>query len=155
MQGTQETRIWSWVGKIPWSRKRQPTPVLLPEKHHRPEPGGLQFMGSQNIGLDWSSWTHEAAHLYDLHHSPEKHYCITSNRMSTLQMRKMRHREVKRFVHHYLASKCQSQIVNPPIWLQNLWTEPLTFTCKVMCFVWVNVLSVLVALTEYCRGSGL
>ena len=24
----------SWVGKIPWRRKRQPTPVFLPEKSH-------------------------------------------------------------------------------------------------------------------------
>ena len=26
----QETRIWFLVGKIPWRRKRQPTPVFLP-----------------------------------------------------------------------------------------------------------------------------
>jgi len=25
----------SWVGKIPWSRKWQPTPVFLPGKTHR------------------------------------------------------------------------------------------------------------------------
>ena len=25
----------SWVGKIPWGRKWQPTPVFLPEKSHR------------------------------------------------------------------------------------------------------------------------
>ena len=24
-----------WAGKIPWSRKRQPTPVFLPGKSHR------------------------------------------------------------------------------------------------------------------------
>ena len=24
----------SWVGKIPWRTKRQPTPVFLPEKPH-------------------------------------------------------------------------------------------------------------------------
>lgn len=28
-------------------------------------------------------------------------------------MRKMRHGEVKRLVHHFLARKCQNQIVNP------------------------------------------
>ena len=27
-------RFKSWVGKIPWRRKRQPTPVLLPGKSH-------------------------------------------------------------------------------------------------------------------------
>ena len=26
--------FYPWVGKIPWSRKRQPAPVLLPEKSH-------------------------------------------------------------------------------------------------------------------------
>ena len=37
-----------WVGKIPWNRKWQPTPVFLPEKiPWTEEPGGLQFKGSQ------------------------------------------------------------------------------------------------------------
>ena len=35
-------------GKIPWSRKWEPTPVFLPEK----EPGGLQYVGLQRIGQD-------------------------------------------------------------------------------------------------------
>ena len=30
----QETRVWFWVGKIPWRRKWQPTPVFLPGKFH-------------------------------------------------------------------------------------------------------------------------
>ena len=30
MKETQETPIESWVRKIPWSRKWQPTPVFLP-----------------------------------------------------------------------------------------------------------------------------
>ena len=29
-----ETRFDPWVGKIPWRRKWQPTPVLLPGKSH-------------------------------------------------------------------------------------------------------------------------
>ena len=29
-----ETRVDSWVGKIPWRRKWQSTPVLLPGKSH-------------------------------------------------------------------------------------------------------------------------
>ena len=32
MQEMQETQVWSWVGKIPWSRKWQLTPVFLPGK---------------------------------------------------------------------------------------------------------------------------
>ena len=35
MQGTQETKFFDpWVGKIPWSRKWQPTPVFLLGKSH-------------------------------------------------------------------------------------------------------------------------
>ena len=31
---TRECRFDPWVRKIPWSRKRQPTPVFLPGKFH-------------------------------------------------------------------------------------------------------------------------
>ena len=42
-------RFNSWIGKIPWRRKRQPTPVFLPEESlWTEEPGGLQAMGSQS-----------------------------------------------------------------------------------------------------------
>ena len=38
-----------WVGKIPWRRAWQPTPVPLPGECPRTEgPGGLQSMGSQS-----------------------------------------------------------------------------------------------------------
>ena len=44
-------RFNPWVGKITWNRKWQPTPVFLPGKSHgQREPGGLQSMGSQNVG---------------------------------------------------------------------------------------------------------
>ena len=33
-----------WVGKIPWRRKWEPTPVFLPEISWTEEPGGLQSM---------------------------------------------------------------------------------------------------------------
>ena len=36
-----------WVEKIPWRRKRQPTPVLSPGKTWTEEPGGLQSLGSE------------------------------------------------------------------------------------------------------------
>ena len=40
-----------WVGKIPWRRAWQPTPVFLPkESPWTEEPGGLQSMGSQRVG---------------------------------------------------------------------------------------------------------
>ena len=34
MQETQETWFNLWVGKVPWRRKWQPTPVFLPGKAH-------------------------------------------------------------------------------------------------------------------------
>ena len=40
-----------WVGKIPWRRAWQPTPVFLPgESPWTEEPGGLQSMGSPRAG---------------------------------------------------------------------------------------------------------
>ena len=42
-----------WVGKIPWRRAWQPTPVFLPgESPWTEESGGLQSMGSQRVGHD-------------------------------------------------------------------------------------------------------
>ena len=46
-------RFHPWVGKIPWRRESQPTPVLLPRIPWMEEPGDLQFMGSQRVGYDW------------------------------------------------------------------------------------------------------
>ena len=41
----QETWVGPWVGKIPWRRAWQPTPVFLPgESPCTEEPGGLQSM---------------------------------------------------------------------------------------------------------------
>ena len=43
-----ETWVRSLVGKIPWRRAWQPTPVLWPgESPRTQEPGGLQSTGSQ------------------------------------------------------------------------------------------------------------
>ena len=40
-----------WVGKIPWRRKWQPTPVFLPgESPWAEEPGGPQSTESQKVG---------------------------------------------------------------------------------------------------------
>ena len=46
--------IWeTWVGKIPWMRAWQSTPVFLPgESPWTEEPGGLQSMKSQRDGHD-------------------------------------------------------------------------------------------------------
>ena len=44
-----------WVGKIPCRRPWPPTPVFLPGEW-REEPGGLQSIGLQRVGHDWSDW---------------------------------------------------------------------------------------------------
>ena len=43
-----------WVGKIPWRRKWQPTPVFLPGKSHGQRTGGIQSMGLQIVRHDWA-----------------------------------------------------------------------------------------------------
>ena len=42
-------RFDPWVGKIPWRRAWQPTPVFLPEKSHG-QRSLVGFMGSPRVG---------------------------------------------------------------------------------------------------------
>ena len=44
-----------WVGKIPWRRKWQLTPVFLPGESHGQRACGLQSIGSQKVRHDWSN----------------------------------------------------------------------------------------------------
>ena len=53
----QETRVNPWVGKIPWRRKWQPTPVFLPGKSH----GWRRLVGYSLRGhkeSDKTEWLH-------------------------------------------------------------------------------------------------
>ena len=53
------------IGKAPWRRAWQPTPVFLPgESPRTEEPGGLQSMGSQRVGQDWLSKHSTAQHSH-------------------------------------------------------------------------------------------
>ena len=54
----QETRFEPWVGKIPWRRKWQPIPVLLPGKSH----GQRSLVGYSLWGCKESDTT-ERLHL--------------------------------------------------------------------------------------------
>ena len=49
----QETWVRSLGWEVPWRRKRQPTPVLLPGKSHGWR--SLVSMGSQRVGHDWAT----------------------------------------------------------------------------------------------------
>ena len=55
----QETWIQSWVGKIPWRRRRQPTPVLLlGESHGQRSPAGYSLWDHKES--DTTEWlTHD------------------------------------------------------------------------------------------------
>ena len=64
-----------WVGKIPWRRARQPTPVFWPgESPWTEKPGRLQTVGLQRAGHDWvtkySTAQHSTAHM------TEKYSCL-------------------------------------------------------------------------------
>ena len=50
-----------WIRKIPWRRKWQPTPVLLPGKFHGQQKPTLQSMGLQRVRYDWVS---DHTHIY-------------------------------------------------------------------------------------------
>ena len=53
-------RFHPWVGKIPWRRAWQPTPVFLPgESPWTEEPGRLQSIGLQRVGHNWRDWAQE------------------------------------------------------------------------------------------------
>ena len=56
-RGRRRLEFDPWVGKIPWRRKRQSTPVFLPGKSQTEVPRGLQSTGPQRVGHDWASDT--------------------------------------------------------------------------------------------------
>ena len=60
MQDTRRRRGFdSWVGKIPWTRKWQPTPVSLPGKFHgQKSPLGYSLWGRKRVGHDWAHSIH-------------------------------------------------------------------------------------------------
>ena len=61
MQRHKRGGFHPWVGKIPWRRAWQPTPVFLPgESPWAEELSGLRSIGSQRVGHYWSdlAFTH-------------------------------------------------------------------------------------------------
>ena len=56
---TGDVEFDSWVGKIPWRRKWQSTPVFLPEKSHRQRRlVGYSPLGSQKLDTTERLSTH-------------------------------------------------------------------------------------------------
>ena len=46
--------FYPWVGKVPWRKKQQPTPVIMPEKSHGQRNGQTKTMVSRNSRTWWS-----------------------------------------------------------------------------------------------------
>ena len=72
-------RLDPWVGKIPWRRKWQPTPVFLPGKSHGQRSlVGYSPWGSKELGTaKWLSTcvhTHTHMHTHTCHFSHWLHY---------------------------------------------------------------------------------
>ena len=61
LSAMQQTRVRSWVGKIPWRRKWQPTPVFLPGKSH----------GRQSL-VDYCPWGRKELDTTERLHSMNK-----------------------------------------------------------------------------------
>ena len=83
-------RFNSWVRKIPWSRKWQPTPVYLPEKFHGQKSLSGWSSGSQRVGPNWThthislhitlcNCIHTYTHTYIRTHTQIKRFAITLN----------------------------------------------------------------------------
>ena len=73
-----------WVGKIPWRRAWQSTPVFLPgESLWTEKPGGLHSMGSQRVGRDWPT-KHSTYILAMAESCTPKFVCWGSNTDMTL-----------------------------------------------------------------------
>ena len=56
-------RFYPWVGKIPWRRKWQPTPGILPGKSHaQRSPAGYSLWGRKRVGHDLAAKTTAPTH---------------------------------------------------------------------------------------------
>ena len=59
MKETKMSGFDPWVGKTPWRRTWQPTPVFWPGGSPWTEVlGGLQSIGLQRVGRNWSNLAH-------------------------------------------------------------------------------------------------
>ena len=64
-----------WVGKIPWTKNWQPSPVFLSGKSH----GRLQYMGLQKSWTQLSDWTTTSLFCFQTFHISQTTYTHLSN----------------------------------------------------------------------------
>ena len=58
LPAVRDTWVQSWVGKIPWRREWQPhSSILARRSPWTEEPGGLQSVGLQRAGHEWTTDT--------------------------------------------------------------------------------------------------
>ena len=61
--GDMRHKFDPWVGKIPWRRAWQPTPVFLPgESHGQKSQVGYSSWGHEELGMTEAAW-----HTHDIH----------------------------------------------------------------------------------------
>ena len=71
----QETRVDPWIGKIPWRRKWQPSPVFLPGKSHGERSlAGYSPWGHKEWDTTWARNTSTHTHTHTRNHI----FCIRS-----------------------------------------------------------------------------
>ena len=84
-------RFNPWVGKIPWRRKWQPTPVFLPGKSH-----GQRSLVAYNPWGHKESYTTECTHTYTHPWTPQKTFFFFSFQQRGSQKRWLDKWEAKR-----------------------------------------------------------
>ena len=63
--GNGDSESSPWIGKIPWRRKWQPTPVFLPGKSHE-QNRLMGYMGSERVGHDFATKQHQLHILFQI-----------------------------------------------------------------------------------------
>ena len=95
----QETWVDPWSGKIPWSRKWQPTQAFLPEKPHEQRSlVGYSPWGDQELDMTHQLSTHTHTNVYTI--LKIFHYRINWKRPSlekTLMLAKIKGRRRRRW----------------------------------------------------------
>ena len=70
MQEMRHRRYWfdPWVGKIPWRKAWQHTPIFLPGRIPcTEETSRLYSIGSERVGQDWSDWAHTQVFVFSIY----------------------------------------------------------------------------------------
>ena len=106
-----ETQFQPWVGKIPWRRKWQPPPVLLPGKSH----GRRNLVGyspwGRRVGHDWATSLSLSSVSTTLFLKKSLHLLFTNTRVWSFSVcRYDSHFKQSSFFTRYLSALCSSSV---------------------------------------------